>query len=99
VPGVEAGAGQGERRSASPGIRASGGALAGGGLGEHEPGDAVLAGELGRFLAGGGDVRGRGDVDLDDAAEPGAVPSAGPLVSGNVGNPLEAWTLTVSGFV
>ena len=33
------------------------------------------------FLAGGGNVRGRGDVDLDDAAGPGAVPSAGPLGS------------------
>ncbi len=80
MPGVQGRAGQGERRGAAPGIRPAGRLLPGGGLGEHEPGDAVLAGEPERLLAGGDDVRGRGDVDLDGAAEPGAVPFAGPLV-------------------
>ena len=84
VPGIQARAGQGERGGASPGGRPVGCLFAGGGLGEHEPGDAVLAGEPGRVPAGGDDVRGGGEVDLDGAAEPGAVPLAGPLVSGDV---------------
>jgi hypothetical protein len=58
--------------------------LAGGRLGEHERGDAVLPGEAGSVLAGADDVRGGGQVDLEGAAEPGAVPCAGPLVRGDV---------------
>jgi len=40
----------------------------------------VLAGEPGGAAGSGDDVRGRGDVDLDGAAEPCPVPLAGPLV-------------------
>ena len=80
VPGVQSEVGESERCSAPPGVWPAGRLLAGCGLGEHQPGDAVFTGELGRFVAGGGDVRCRGDVDLGGAAEPGAVPCAGPLV-------------------
>ena len=82
VPGIQAGIGHGKRRGAPPAVRARGRLVAGGRFGEHEPGDAVVQGEPGRVPAGGDDVRGGGEVDLDGAAEPGAVPSAGPLVSG-----------------
>jgi hypothetical protein len=81
---VQAGAGLREGHGSLQGVRGAGAVLAGGGLGEHEPGDAVRAGELGCLPAGGGDLRDGGDVDLDRAAEPGAVLSAGPLVGGEV---------------
>ena len=82
VPGIQAGIGHGKRRGAPPASRvaSAGRLLACGRFGEHEPGDAVPAGETGGLPACGDNVRGGGDVDLDGAAEPGSVPFAGPLV-------------------